>query len=91
MSPHKRAARMDRASSRTGKKKAHREKTGGEGLGRGVYRRIESGLPENLKNRKIRGAYVFKEYLDSFTGHLLRTNITSGLTHIVVLGSWKWG
>ena len=44
---------MDRASARTGKKKAHWEKAGGEGLGRGVYRCIEIPLPENLKNRKI--------------------------------------
>jgi hypothetical protein len=44
---------MDRAGARTGEKHAFRGKDGGEGLGRGVYRRIESGLPENLKNRKI--------------------------------------
>jgi hypothetical protein len=56
MLPQNRTARMDRAGARTGKKKAHWEKTGGEGLGRGVYRRIEIPLPENLKNRKIRGA-----------------------------------
>jgi hypothetical protein len=53
MLPQKRTARMDRAGARTGEKKAHWEKTGGEGLGRGWAGRIESGLPENLKNRKI--------------------------------------
>jgi hypothetical protein len=40
-------------SARTSEKKAHREKTGGEGLGRGAYRCIEIPLPENLKNQKI--------------------------------------
>jgi hypothetical protein len=76
---------MDRAGARTSEKKAHREKTGGEGLGRGVYRRIEIPLPENLKNRKIRGAIVGKGQSAFGSQAGISRGIRSILRHLIAV------